>query len=153
MKTAFILRPPVRILSSVFCFYTNNSFSQVDERLLDVSMPTLLNQTFPDGPFNDDNSRYTKKPVNEIDEARQRILVLEADLDQSRVQVSKEKKRCSELENRIEELEKALESEKKKNLNCIGLDDEGMGMLEIAKKERDEALELVCEIRKLMVKN
>lgn len=123
-------------------------------------MPTLLNQTFPNGPFgNDDSSRYTTElAVNDIDEARQRILGLEADLDKSRAEVSKEKKRCLELEDRIEELEKALESEKKKNFIVRdGLDDdddEGMGrMLEMAKKERDEALKLVCEIRKLMVKN
>lgn len=123
-------------------------------------MPTLLNQTFPNGPFgNDDSSRYTTElAVNDIDEAHQRILGLEADLDKSRAEVSKEKKRCLELEDRIEGLEKALESEKKKNLIVRdGLDDdddEGMGrMLEMAKKERDEALKLVCEIRKLMVKN
>jgi hypothetical protein len=64
-------------------FLFSPTFIPVDERLLDVSMPTLLNQTFPIGPFSDeDDSRYIlqtniAKPEDEIDKACQRILVLE----------------------------------------------------------------------------
>ena len=87
------------------------------------------------------------------------------------------------MENRIEELEFALELEKKKNLlkkkkiqqyqhqqqqqlptvavAVVNANDDAvvsdckrmLDSLEIAKKERDDALDLVREIRKLMVKN
>jgi len=69
-------------------------------------------------------------------------------------ELSTEKQKNSDLKSRIEELELALELEKKKNDTESVLDaDEYRGMLEIAKKERDDALDLVREIRKLMVKN
>ena len=135
-------------------------------------MPTLLDQTFAIEPFNDDDdSRFVlptsiANPGDETDKVHQRILVLEAEVEKSNKvateslqELSEEKLRRSDLENRIEALELALELEKKKSkIHQNGaesiLDAEYYGrMLEIAKKERDEALELVREIRKLMVKN
>ena len=140
-------------------------------------MPTLLDQTFPIEPFNDDNVLPTTSMGDDVDHACQRILVLEAELERSKNTVTKslqelsnEKQRCLDLESRIEELEVALELErskvchdchekkekkKKKKDAESGLDD-GRNyekMLETAKKERDDALDLVREIRKLMVKS
>ena len=153
-------------------------------------MPTLLGQTFPIGPFNedddDDSSRFVvprteiAKPgddnenVNANDKVRQRIKVLEAEVERSNKaateslqELSKEKMRRTDLENRIKELELALEMERKKKTTEKIYDDDHRGddksmgleggycekMLEIAKKERDDALDLVREIRKLMVKD
>lgn len=144
----------------------------VDERLLDVSMPTLLNQTI--GPFNDDddddnnNSRsvlpmsVVAKTGDDINKARQHILVLEDELKklnkvitESLQELSKEKLKRSNLERRVEELELALKLERDENkAHGSGLDAVEYGkMLEIVEKERDDALDLVREIRKLMVKN
>jgi hypothetical protein len=158
---------------------------------LDVSIPTLLDQTFPIDPSNDDDEEevpqqqpsISKKPEdeNEKDEIHQRISVLETEIEKSNKaaieslhELSKEKMKRSDLENRIEELEIALEFEKKKNLRKKKiiqqqqqqqqqhflnddksiLDIEYCGKrMEIAKKERDDALDLVREIRKLMVKS
>ena len=169
MTKAFILPLPVSSLPPIFSFCFNN-FSQVDERLLDVSMSTLLDQTLPIELFNnnndvdDDDSRSifpTTTKVDDIDTARQRILVLEAELEESKKaatesfqELSKEKVRCSELENRIEELELELELERKKKKKVHENDSTELDVkseLEIAKKERDVALELVRDIRKLMV--
>lgn len=134
-------------------------------------MPTLLNQTFPIEPFDDDdNSRSVPqtsiaKPGDENDQVHQRILVLEAEVEksnkaatESHQELSKEKQRRSDLENRIEELESALELERKElhqnDAKSSNLDAEYYKrMLEVAKKERDDALDLVREIRKLTVKN
>ena len=134
-------------------------------------MPTLLNQTFPIEPFdNDDDSRSVPqtsiaKPGDNFDQVHQRILVLEAEVEKSNKaateslqELSKEKQRRSDLENRVEELELALELERKKihqnDAKSSSLDAEYYKrMLEIAKKERDDALDLVREIRKLTVKN
>ncbi|KAF8809756.1 Rho GTPase activation protein [Phlegmacium glaucopus] len=144
------------------------SATALDERLLDVSMPTLLHQTFPIGPFNDedDDSRSVlptsiASTADEIDKARQRILSLEAELEESNKaaaeslqELSKEKLRNSDLESRIEGLELTLELERKKVHDQSVLDPDGYGgMLEVVRKERDDALDLVHEIRKLMIKN
>jgi hypothetical protein len=133
---------------------------------LDVSIPTLLDQTFPIEPFNDDDDSFQTniaKPGYENDKDYQRILVLEAEVEKSNKaateslqELVKEKLKRSDLENRIEKLALALELEKKKihqNDAKSILDIEYHGMLEIARKERDDALDLVREIRKLMVKN
>ena len=165
-------------------------FDQVDERLLDVSIPTLLDQTFPIESLNaDEDEEDVVQPTsitkpgdetdtetsNENDKIHQRILILEAEIEKSNKsateslqQLSREKLKRSDLENRIEELEFALELEKKKNLkkkkihqqHHLNADDKSIldveycgRMLEIVKKERDDALDLVREIRKLMVKN
>lgn len=138
------------------------SLHQVDERLLDISMPTLLDQTFPIESFNDevdDDPGSARIPTNmakrddELDKALRRILVLEVELEKSnkavselRQALSKEKLRCLDLERRIEEMAKVCESDFK-------LDDGYKRMLAIATKDRDDALDLVREIRKLMVKN
>ena len=143
-------------------------------------MPTLLNQTFPIEPFNDDDDDNDSrsvlqtsiaKPEDENDKIHQRLLVLEAEVEKSNKaatetlqELSKERMRCSDLENRIEELKLALEWERKKNLKVQVdqndaaavakpiLDDECYErMLEIARQERDDALDLVREIRKLMI--
>ena len=140
---------------------------------MDVSIPTLLDQTFAIEPLNeDDGSRSVPqtsiakpeaKPEDENDKVQQRILVLEAEVEksnksatESRHELSKEKLRRLDLENRIEELELALELEEKK---IYQNDDKSIldvqcyeRLLEIAKKERDDALDLLREIRKLMVK-
>ena len=140
-----------------------------------MSIPALLDQTFPIEPFNDnDDSRSVLQTsiAKPGDEKEQRILVLEAEIEKSNKvateslqELSKEKLKRSDLENRIERLELALEMEQKKKTTKIIhhqddddaksiLDNEYHGrMLEIAKKERDDALDLVREIRKLMVKN
>ena len=178
-------------------------FDQVDERLLDVSIPTLLDQTFPIESLNaDDDEEDVVQPTsiskptddnetetsNENGKIHQRILILEAEIEKSNKsateslqQLSQEKLKRSDLENRIEELEFALELEKKRNLlkkihqyqqqlqlqqllvaavnddidNAVVVSDVDYceRMLEITKKERDDALDLVREIRKLMVKN
>lgn len=145
---------------------------------MDVSIPTLLDQTLPIEHFNVvDVLQQTNiaKPgdenENENDKIHQRILVLESEIEKSNKaateslqELSKEKLKRSDLENRIGELEFALELEKKKNLRKKKIhqqhhlnDDKDVEycgrMLEIAKKERDDALDLVREIRKLMVKN
>jgi hypothetical protein len=148
--------------------------SKVDERLLDVSVPTLLDQTFPIEPFHDDDDPRSVPPTTSVgddfDQACQRILVLEAELEKSNNTVTKslqelsnEKQRCLDLESRIEELELALKLERSKVCDRChekekdaksGLDDGNYEkMLEMAKKERDDALDLVREIRKLMVKS
>lgn len=93
-------------------------------------------------------------------------MILEAEVEKSKNaateslhELSKEKLKRSDLENRIEELELAWELEKKKihpsqNNDKSILDVEYYErMLENAKKERDDALDLVREIRKLMIKN
>lgn len=151
------------------------SATALDERLLDVSIPTLLNQTFTIGPFDDDNddsrsivfpTNNIRKPEDELDKACQRILELEAELEKSNKAVtdsfeelSKEKQRCLDLEKRVEELELALRLERKKaDSTEVKSDLDGAGgaaaeyerMLEMAKKERDDALDLVREIRRLM---
>jgi hypothetical protein len=167
---------------------------QVDERLLDVSIPTLLDQTFPIESINDEQEEEEEDDVlqqtsiskpgdeneNENDKIHQRILILEAEIEKSNKaateslqQLSKEKLKRSDLENRIEELEFALELERKKNLlkkkkihqhqqqQQLPVNDDNKSildvdyckrMLEITKKERDDALDIVREIRKLMVK-
>jgi histidinol phosphatase-like PHP family hydrolase len=100
-------------------------------------------------------------------EACQRILLLEAELEKSNKAVtesvhelSKEKQSCLDLENRVGELEMALRLERKKvHSNGVKLDldtDSAAAveygkMLEMTKKKRDDALELVREIRKLML--
>jgi hypothetical protein len=142
-----------------------------------VSIPNLLDQTFPIEAFNDDDDSRSvlqtsiTKPGDEND---QRISVLEVEVEKSNKvateslqELSKEKLKRSDLENRIEQLELALAREKK-NMTKIQVshqiddDDDAKSilvseyhgrMLEIAKKERDDALDLVREIRKLMVKD
>ena len=145
---------------------------------MDVSIPTLLDQTFPTESFHggDDNeSRLgaqtniaNPKDDNTDTKVDERILVLEAEVEKSNKaamelsqELSKEKLRCLDLEARIGELELALELEKKKKekggVVDQNLKDEAESnldygrMLEIVKKERDDALELVRETRKLMV--
>ena len=156
---------------------------------MDVSLPTLLDQTFLIEPLNVDEvpqqtsiaksgdeseNENDNDNDNDNDKIHQRLLVLEAEIEKSNKaateslqELSKEKLKRSDLENRIEELEFALELEKKKNLKKKKihqqhhlnddksiLDVEYCGrMLEVAKKERDDALDLVREIRMLMVKN
>ena len=186
MTIAFILQLPVSFFLSFSVSELTFIPHQVDERLLDVSIPTLLDQTFLIESFNDDDKDNLQQtsisnPGNENENEKvQRILVLEAEIEKSNKvatellqELSKEKLKRSDLENRIEELELALELEKKKNSmrkkkihhhhhqqqqhqndDKTILDIEYCGrMLEIAKKERDDALDLVREIRKLMVKN
>ena len=211
MKIAFILQLPVSF-SFFFLSFSGVDiyfFRQVDERLLDVSIPTLLDQTFPIESLNADEDEEVvvqptriSKPTddietetsNENDKIHQRILILEAEIEKSNKsateslqQLSQEKLKRSDLENRIEELEFALELEKKRNLlkkkkihqyqqqqqqqqqqqlpivavvnddidDAVVVSDVDYckRMLEITKKERDDALDLVREIRKLMVKN
>jgi hypothetical protein len=79
---------------------------------------------------------------------------LEAELEKSNKAVtesvhelSKEKQSRLDLENRVGELEMALRLERKK----VDLDADGAAMLEMTKKERDDALDLVRQIRKLML--
>ena len=209
MKIAFILQLPVSF-SFFFLSFSGVDiyfFRQVDERLLDVSIPTLLDQTFPIESLNiDDDEEDVVQPTsiskptddietetsNENDKIHQRILILEAEIEKSNKsateslqQLSQEKLKRSDLESRIEELEFALELEKKRNLlkkkkihqyqqqqqqqqqqpivavvnddidDAVVVSDVDYckRMLEITKKERDDALDLVREIRKLMVKN
>jgi hypothetical protein len=145
-----------------------------------VSIPTLLDQTFPIEPSNDDDDSRDSQSVllqtsiaKPGDENDQRISVLEAEVEKSNKvateslqELSKEKLKRSDLENRIEQLELALAMEMK-NMTKIQvihqnddddaksiLDSEYHGrMLEIAKKERDDALDLVREIRKINVRS
>ncbi|KAF8809791.1 hypothetical protein BYT27DRAFT_7187677 [Phlegmacium glaucopus] len=93
-------------------------------------MPTLLYQTFlnPIGLFNEDEDNCRSvlptsiaRMADEIDKARRRILVLEAELEKSNKaaamssqKLSKEELRNLDLERRIEGLELALELERKK---------------------------------------
>ncbi|KAF8801063.1 hypothetical protein BYT27DRAFT_7262363 [Phlegmacium glaucopus] len=105
----------------------------LDERLLDVSMPTLLHQTFPIGRFNDDddNFRSALQPAS---------LGQQIKLVNSLHELSKERLRNSDLESRIEGLELALELERKKAHEKdikSGLDssDGYGGLLEVARKE------------------
>ena len=89
---------------------------------------------------------------------------MEAELEKSKKAVtesvhelSKEKQSRLDLENRVGELEMALRLERKKQVHSdeVKLADGaavGYGkMLEMTKKERDDALDLVREIRKLML--
>jgi len=139
----------------------------LDERLLDVSISTLLDQAFSiesidddDDNANDDSRSIlpTNMPKSE-DTACQRILVLEAELEESNKAVtelvhelSKEKQSRLDLENRVGELEMALRMERKKVHSNVDLYADGAAaMLEMTKKERDDALDLVREIRKLML--
>lgn len=82
---------------------------------------------------------------------------LEKTVTESLQELSKEKQRRLDLESRVEKLEVALELERKKvheNGARSSVSDAEYGkMLEIVKKERDDALDLVREIRKLMVKS
>jgi len=77
-------------------------------------MSTLLNQTFPIGPFSDDDDSRSGLPGgiaksgDEIEKAHQRVFVLESELEKSNKaamkslqELSKEKLRCSDLESRI----------------------------------------------------
>ncbi|KAF8809773.1 hypothetical protein BYT27DRAFT_7241135 [Phlegmacium glaucopus] len=85
--------------------------------------------------------------TDEINQARQRILVLEAELEKPNKaaaellqELSKEKLRSSDLESRIEGLELALELERKKvdekDITDLDASDGYGGMLEVARKER-----------------
>ncbi|KAF8809783.1 hypothetical protein BYT27DRAFT_7254501 [Phlegmacium glaucopus] len=144
-------------------------FRRLDERLLDVSTPTLLHQTFPIEPFNDDDdslsalSTSIARTTDDIDKAPRRISVLETELEESNKaaveslqELSKDKLRSSDLESRIEGLELALELERKEvheNVITPVLDADGYGgMLEVARKGRYDALDLVHEICKLISK-
>ena len=84
---------------------------------------------------------------------------MEAELERSNKAVtesvhelSKEKQSRLDLENRVGELEMALRLERKKKVHStVDLDGDGAAMLEMTKKERDDALDLVREIRKVML--
>ncbi|KAF8801597.1 hypothetical protein BYT27DRAFT_7261933 [Phlegmacium glaucopus] len=79
---------PIRSVIDRECVCTATA---LDERLLDVSMPTLLHQTFPIGPSNDDDDEsrsvlstsIARTTTDEIDKAHQCILVLEPELEKS----------------------------------------------------------------------
>ncbi|KAF8809771.1 hypothetical protein BYT27DRAFT_7254489 [Phlegmacium glaucopus] len=118
-------------------------------------MPTLLHQTFPSGPFNDDDdhsrsvlSTSIARTADEIDKARQRTI--ERKTDEFRFG-----KPYWGIGVGIIALELERKKVHEKNIHCQSvLDADGYGeMLGVAKKEIDDALDLVHEIRKLMIKN
>ncbi|KAF8161657.1 hypothetical protein B0H34DRAFT_701973 [Crassisporium funariophilum] len=136
----------------------------IDERLLDLSMPVLMNQTIPDSvgsSYSRESRRSSAGMEDNLDNARQRISVLEAELEKSNTQILEARQelldcrlRCLKLENLIGTRESGHLIPEDPPYTSHGADKTGLeDQLETTRRERDHAQELLREIQKLMVKN
>ncbi|KAF8954274.1 hypothetical protein BDZ97DRAFT_1866296 [Flammula alnicola] len=166
-ETLDITQIPMRVDNS-----SVSSTPALDERLLDVSMPTLLNQTLPirmsegEGTYPTAPSIFISRETqtlatnpSELAHALKLTALLESQLDErthslteALEELTQSKIKCSKLQDHVHELEVQL-SEYHNGVssgshNALAVYEQ---KLEATKKERDDAQDIVRGIKKLIV--